>query len=137
MDIDKVVERYHERAIKLLKQIAQEVEVSYPNLSVSGPVTLQDSWSIIVRPKGADETIDITLQVCDSEECDGTENGVNFSISVVTEGGKILGGLTPYNYTDSVWVSRDDEEAVETRFNLLRSQALDYDFGWLITRKGG
>jgi len=64
------------------------------------------------------EDIDVTLEVCPSEEFDGEVGGVNFSLSVVQVGGRILGGLTPYNYTPQVWVSRKDKQAIEERFSI-------------------
>jgi hypothetical protein len=37
----------------------------------------------------------------------------------VEESGRIIGGLTPFNYTDRCWVSRNDQQAVEERFRIL------------------
>jgi hypothetical protein len=62
------------------------------------------------------EDIDVTPEVCPSEVFDGEEGGVNFSLSIVQMGGRILGGLTPFNYTPQVWVDRKDKQAIEERF---------------------
>jgi hypothetical protein len=63
--------------------------------------------------------VDITFEICESEHCDGSEDGCNFAIQVVKVGGEIVGGLTPYNYTQDVWVPRVNDEAVEARFTIL------------------
>lgn len=71
-------------------------------------------WSMVV-----DGNVDVTFTIAESEEYDGEEGGVNFMVDVVEEGGRPLGGLCPYNYTDKVWVSRGDDAAVEERFIIL------------------
>jgi hypothetical protein len=64
------------------------------------------------------EDIDVSLEVCPSEDFDGETGGVNFSLRVVEVGGRILGGLTPYNYTPEVWVNRKDNRAIEERLSI-------------------
>lgn len=67
------------------------------------------------EPQGAD----VTFVICESEQYDGERNGVNFAVEIVGVGGEIIGGITPFNYTDRVWVSRCDPEAIEERFQLV------------------
>lgn len=68
---------------------------------------------------------DITFTIAESEEWDGEENGVNFMLDVTSVGGEIIGGLTPYNYTPEVWVSRDDPDAIERRFQIMLNADTD------------
>lgn len=42
-------------------------------------------------------------------------------------GGVIIGGLTPYNYSDRLWVSRKDPEAVEERWDLFEDGCDPYE----------
>ena len=81
-------------------------------------------WSLLVQPAGtasdAEEGVDVTITIPESEHYDGSENGLNFSLDVVHYGGEILGGMTPFNYSDRVWVQRDDADAVEERWNLFQ-----------------
>ena len=67
----------------------------------------------------ADDDYDVTFEINESEECDGTDDGVNFAVNVVQIGGVIVGGLSPFNYTDQCWVSRKDPAAIEERFQIL------------------
>lgn len=69
----------------------------------------------------ADDDYDVTLEINESEECDGTEDGINFAVNVVQIGGAIVGGLSPFNYTDQCWVSRKDPAAIEERFQILEA----------------
>jgi hypothetical protein len=85
-------------------------------------------WELFV-----DENVDISFKLCESEECDGEEGGVNFALDIVEVSGRIIGGLTPYNYSDSCWVNRKDKQAVEERFRILE-QADENDIPLLLER---
>lgn len=64
-------------------------------------------WELCVGPEDEDDDdeddIDISLEVLDSVECDGSIGGLNLGLSVVTRGGRIIGGLVPHNYSPEVW----------------------------------
>jgi hypothetical protein len=49
---------------------------------------------------------------------DDPEDGVAFSLGIVACDGRIVGGHTPLNYTNKVWVPYD-KEAIELRFGML------------------
>jgi hypothetical protein len=70
-----------------------------------------------------EKSIDISYEVAFQCEYEGPAEatGLNFSCSVVESGGRIVGGLTPFNYTDQVWVDMGDEDAVRERWQLLDS----------------
>jgi len=76
-------------------------------------------------PKNSD--LGITVELMFSEDADGTEGGLNFSMGVCTVGGEIVSGFTPYNYTDDVWVKRSDDDAIKVRWNLFRNGVEDVD----------
>jgi hypothetical protein len=77
-------------------------------------------WSLLVdADKKMQNGIDITIQICESPEYDGTFAGITFRLDIVEFGGRILGEFSPYNWTEQVWVSITDREAIETRFRLL------------------
>lgn len=79
-------------------------------------------WNVLVRPAGAkpgDEIgVDVSITILESEPSDGTEGGCNFALEMVEYGGVIVGGFIPYNFTEHVWVRRDDENAVATRWSV-------------------
>lgn len=66
--------------------------------------------------------IDVRFQLVDAYDYDGFEPGdpewgVNVSVDVTGYQGEMLGGLTPYNYTEKVWTS--DEDELQERLNFL------------------
>jgi hypothetical protein len=86
-------------------------------------------WAIGVwRPDGDmsdfDQVIDVSVEIAE-ELSYGDEShegyGVNFSLDVVECGGRILGGLTPYNYTDECWVDARDDDKVAERWAILEA----------------
>jgi hypothetical protein len=109
--------KYEQRILAVLNRIAETLRKA--GYTVDDPVDLscdQYSWLLLVHGDGDQDTIDISFKICESEQYDGEEGGVNFALDIVEWGGRILGGLTPFNYTDRCWVDRSDEEAVEERF---------------------
>ena len=126
-DLEGLEKRYGERALRLLKQVADELEeegyvVDEPSLIGSDDGTV--SWGFMVHVDGDTESVeeddvDVQLRAMCSEPYDGTEHGVNFGIDVTQVSGRMIGGLTPFNYSDKVWVDRGDQDAVDERFDLL------------------
>lgn len=127
MTPEEIKTKYEQRIIAILNSIRKELtqddllSCSYPD-----DMTCDDyRWSMYVQTPEQiekqieDEGVDISFLICESENWDGEENGVNFCIDIVGYGGEIIGGLHPFNYTEQVWVSRDNEEAIEERFSLM------------------
>lgn len=127
MTPEQIKEKYEPRIIALLT--AMRTALLEYDLHVESPWLMEDeefSWWMLVQTEAqhnAEELdgIDVRFTILESEHWDGEKNGVNFGIDITSVGGSIVGGLTPYNYTDEVWVSRDDEDAVEERFVLLET----------------
>lgn len=65
-----------------------------------------------------EDDVDISFQVAPSLYFDGSLEGMSFIIDITSVGGRMIGGLSPYNYTSEVWVDINDENAVEERFNM-------------------
>jgi len=81
-------------------------------------------WAMLVVVDGdgeklGDHDIDITLEMCESEQHGDDPGGVTFRLDIVEVGGRILGGCSPYNYTEKCWGARNDPGAVEVRFSIL------------------
>jgi hypothetical protein len=65
-----------------------------------------------------EDSIDVSLEIAEAATYgDEPESGINFGLDVVEWGGRILGGMTPFNYTDECWVDAFDEEAVAERWS--------------------
>jgi len=81
-------------------------------------------WDMVVNPDGeGSAVISITAPVEEDYEGDEPERqlGMSFRFDVVKYGGEIVGELSPFNYTDEVWVPRNDAAALQERFDLLVS----------------
>src|SRR6266478_1460728 len=106
MTVLGIKRKYKNRILAILNRIAEVLRQA--GCDVEGPWDLSGDdyrWELQAN------NIDISITICESETYDGEPNGINFALDIVEEGGRILGGLTPYNYTDAVWVSRSDSEA--------------------------
>jgi len=121
--VTAVKDRYAERILKVLESIRASLQEAGYHVEEPFDMSGDDyRWSMLVRveskPDGdyANGDVDITFEIAESEQFEGTEEGINFSIDVVEYGGRIRGGLTPYNYTEDVWANLDDTDAIEDRF---------------------
>ena len=128
MSPEQIKTTYEARIRALLDGIASQIRDGDPTLQVSEIDEMFGDdyrWSLLVQTaeqaqdKDDLQGVDVTFVICESELYDGEENGVNFAVEIVGVGGEIIGGLTPYNYTERCWVSRDDSDAVEERFQLV------------------
>jgi hypothetical protein len=128
MTPEQIKEKYEARILTIMNKIKSELEDE--GFVVTDPYEMCDRddewWMRVVTGEGRtadddleDDDIDIRFIIATSTDWDGTENVVNFMLDVVEVSGRMLGGLIPYNYTDQVWVSRDDEEAIEERFQIM------------------
>jgi ABC-type transport system substrate-binding protein len=137
--VTAVKDRYAERIVKVLEGIRATLQEA--GYTVDEPADFSGDdyrWTMLVyvesKPgddKFADGDIDITLQIAESMQHDGTEDGINFALDIVEVGGRIRGGLTPYNYTGDVWVDVGDDDSVEDRFAIFE-QADPYDIVALV-----
>ena len=127
--VEAIKDKYKDRIEKLMLDIIKAFNAA--GYVTSGPDFYDGddySWYVQVLLGGPDQEepcdtdIGITFQINESTECDGSENGINFSVNVVELGGRIIGGLSPYNYTEHCWVSLDDEDAIEERFQIFEEQ---------------
>lgn len=120
---------YNPKIQALLTQVREEaLERGY---QCDEPFEMSDDetrWTMLVMPAGStyddEDGVDVSITILESEHRDGEENGLNFGLDVVSYGGEIIGGMTPFNYSPQVWVERDNPEAVEERWELF-SNAFD------------
>jgi len=65
-----------------------------------------DEYGWVLTTGERPNRIDVSLMLEDATDYEG-EDGAGlgaFTMTIVEEGGRILGQVTPYNYTDDVWV---------------------------------
>lgn len=117
----------HETYVPRIKTMLDEVrkDALERGFQCDEPYDMTDEevrWNVLVRPADAtpdqDVGVDVSITILESEACDGTKGGCNFALEMVEYEGLIVGGMVPYNFTEHVWVPRDDENAVETRWRV-------------------
>ena len=112
----KINRKYRPRILAILNKVAELLRSH--KFQVVGPTDMADdtyAYSLFVKSR----KIDIRFTICESEHWDGEKGGVSFQLDITEFGGRVLGGFCPLNYTDKVWVSRKDKDAVEERFKLM------------------
>jgi hypothetical protein len=122
-NVDCIRERYAARIVGILTVVQSHLREAGFETDEPCEMSCDDyRWSLLVYregKRGNDADVDITLEIAESLQFEGTEDGINFSIHVVETGGRILGTLCPYNYTPDVWVDAGDSDAIEARFKLV------------------
>lgn len=133
MTPEQIKDKYESRIVRLLNSIRELlIDDDDIELTVSEgyccsaddefrwTFTVQTAEQVADEEEGADmEGVDVTFKIVESEQHDGEEDGVNFCTDIVTIEGRILGGMTPYNYTEQCWVKRSDPDAVDERFQIM------------------
>jgi len=121
MTAEQIKKKYEARIMSILKKTAGALRDA--GFVVDAPADMcgdQHQWSFGVHfgnpEEFEDHDIDVSFTICESEYYDGTKGGVNFSISFVEVGGRMVGECTPYNYTSEVWVPMKDNRLIEDRF---------------------
>ena len=126
MTPDEIRDKYKGSILQIMDEIRKACEEEKLYVTTTDEINTGDDssrWYISVYRKRRDDleaSVDVTFLICCSEDWDGKENGVNFAVDIVSYGGHVIGGLTPYNYTADVWVSRDNPEAIDERFSLMQ-----------------
>jgi len=119
MTPEQIKTKYEPRILVILNAMRTALNEAGHNCGESFDMSSDDyRWSMIINGDDGSNGINISFIIAESEYWDGEENGVNFMVDVVEFGGRMLGGLCPYNYSNKVWVSRDDEDAIEERFRI-------------------
>jgi len=71
--------------------------------------------------RGEGDGVDAYVEAHLSEDYGDRPGGVNVGLHIIGSGGEIIGMVCPYNYTQQVWVSRNDLDAVHARMSELES----------------
>lgn len=131
--IEGIKVEYSDRAITVLNEIKAVCERAGMPCDEPGPMH-DDTyrWAMSVwrteadKQEGYEKCIDVWLEIAEAHEYgDEPDDGVNFGISITEWGGRILGDLTPHNYTDECWVAASDADAVEERWLEIENAGFD------------
>lgn len=119
--LDSLYQRTAPLAIAALTAIGEVCKAA--GMKVTEPVDLSVDtyeWNLSVYRSATDEGVDISLEIAESVEYDGeVEFGVNFGVTAVEYGGRVLAGFTPFNFTSDCWVDARDTDAVDARWALI------------------
>lgn len=123
---ERVYATYKDRIVKTLDGLKQVFAENLWDYTAPFDMSGDDyEWGMLVAPHGesarGERAFYIAFQMRESMAYEGDPTGVTFAIDVTYHGGYIVGGLTPYNYTDQCWVPIDDEDEVEERFSIVEN----------------
>jgi hypothetical protein len=129
--MEVIAAQYAPRALALLSDIGRVCEANGISVTVAPYDMSADDYrySMVVTrtpddPDNDDNKVDISIDIAEQVSYDGLSDyipGINFGLDIVEYGGRILGGLTPYNYTEDCWVSISDDAAIADRWMILEN----------------
>ncbi len=136
--LEEVKKTYEEKALSFLRKI-RDLLIADGLIVPNGPFdssTDTCQWSLLVyrhpgdpsHSDGADDEniVDITLEIPEERDYDGGEGyGINFGVDITEYEGRMLGGLSPYNFTPQVWVDSRDPEAVAARWRIIEDSDIE------------
>lgn len=121
--VEALAKRYEDRIVAILNRI-RDVLIPY-RYDVTEPrdMSCDDfEWDIVISGD-AHATIYVQIEIAEAVSFGDRDSdeppAINFALRVIEEGGLIVGGAIPYNYTEQCWVEALDTDAVETRFKIL------------------
>lgn len=122
--MESIAKVYGPKALALLNRLrAVMIEAGYECTEPVDMSTDNYVWNMLVTRPGdpQDNGVDVSVEIAEQCDYEGEDSpwGINFGINLVHYGGRILGGLTPYNYTEFCWVDSTDPLAVEGRWAIL------------------
>jgi len=132
--INEVKKTYEPRIIRFLNDAAAALVDSGQWIKRGEPFDMSDDnyrWSVVVEPsdptlQGDEHLIDLSLDINEAIQFgDDPDTGIAFYFSMVEYGGRILGLLTPFNYTSRCWVDAKDSEAVMKRWGYFEDAIVD------------
>ena len=122
--VEKVKETYGPIFLSALNQIKRAAErAGWTATDVWEENYENYRWSFLVSPIARDfegdeheSDIDVVYELIESKSLGNETEGVAWSLDISSYGGSIIGGFTPGNYTDDLWVDMRDDEAIKRRF---------------------
>lgn len=130
MTSEEIKNKYEKSILQILSDVSDCLKDGGEGWNIGGVTEMHDdeyAWAMLIslvndgdpyEPDGDD--IDIKFTILESEHNDGEEGGIAFNLEVVTVEGIQVARLCPYNYTEKVWVAREDTEAIEERFQIMQ-----------------
>ncbi len=127
--IEAIKDQYEPLILRVLNSWRQAIERE--GYATCEPGDMHDecySWSFGIwdqvagdpeKATDGDPLADCSITIAESKVYDGSDEGINVIMDLVEFGGRILGGFSPYNYSDRVWTADADE--IDQRFKALEA----------------
>lgn len=131
---ETIRKRYSKPMLAIMNTLHQDFIEGYPELHAEEPFEIDaDMYSVNLqlKPEGR-EPIDVSLEIVESQDYEGVTGGFTFRLDVVEYGGRILGGCSPFNYTEQVWCKT--LPAIKKRFELLKGAINADDIASLVSQ---
>lgn len=126
--IESIAKEYGPKIIALLTRIGTICRDA--GFNTDEPYDFSDDtfrWSLVVwhGERVDNNMIDFTIEISEAQQYgDEPEDGITFGLMIVEYGGRIVGQMTPYNYTPQCWVSAHDASAVAERWQIMEEADL-------------
>jgi hypothetical protein len=126
---DPIVQRYRRRMWMVMKRLqlalrAQHFRVSKVTESYADTFTFDMAVWLTTKDRTSERNVYIQFKIEDREDHernrgDDESIALNFAVDIDHVGGRIIGGLTPYQYTPQCWVDAANDDEVEERFEII------------------
>lgn len=129
--VEKIKHQYDHRITAILNTLCGDaVELGWQwEGTVCDTSTDEYKWSATISLDPEQEKkVDFTFTIEESLQNEDSTDGINFSLKAEKWGGwsnSTLGGITPFNYTEEVWVPVTDADEIEDRFSIIEIEAGD------------
>ena len=119
--VEAVKDRYNDRILAILARIRDAVREA--GLQCDDPEATHGDrfeWSFGVgRTKPRDAFVN--LSITEEPDYEGEGAGITFHLTILENGGRVLGVFSPFNFTPAVWIDVADNDAIEDRFALFET----------------
>ena len=116
---------YGKRMLRTMAALRSDIAKTFPELNPDEPMEMDaDMYSvnILLKPEGR-EPIDVSFEIVESHDYEGVDGGYTFRMDIVEMGGRMVGGFSPFNYTEQVWCKT--KPAIRERFDLVNDVIKD------------
>lgn len=128
MQTDAIKEKYEPRILALMAAIRERIEAE-TDWRGCEPFDMTDEeyrWDMTFNRNGnRDDGVDVAFTIVESDVREGSEDGIAFMLEFTGYGGRMLGSMSPYNYTEELWVPLEDTDGIEARFAMFECLDLD------------
>lgn len=127
--VARLKERMTEQIDKLMEDLkAAAKKAGYQVGTIEDVTDDEFKWTFIIHVTevpaeevGKWHTTDLGVDftIVESLVHDGTDDGINFCLAFQGDGGVTYRQVCPYTFTPQCWVSVNDNDAIEERFNIV------------------